>query len=152
MLWRLDTKDLKTGLSEVWTCNLLVSAAGQFSVPKKANISGLDAFKGQQWHTVDWPKDSNLKGKRVGIIGTGPSAAQLIPHIYKDPAKLVIYQRSPSYCLPREDFVAGPWRKWIFANVPFVRRVYKWWLIKMVFIGISYNGKKISLLYFRLSF
>jgi cation diffusion facilitator CzcD-associated flavoprotein CzcO len=152
MLWRLDTKDLKTGLPKVWTCNLLVSAAGQFSVPKKANISGLDAFKGQQWHTVDWPKDSNLKGKRVGIIGTGPSAAQLIPHIYKDPAKLVIYQRSPSYCLPREDFVAGPWRKWIFANVPFVRRVYKWWLIKMVFIGISYNGKKISLLYFRLSF
>jgi cation diffusion facilitator CzcD-associated flavoprotein CzcO len=132
MLWKLETKDLKTGATKLWTCNLLVSAAGQFSVPKKAPISGLDNFKGQEWHTVDWPKNAALAGKKVGIIGTGPSAAQLIPRIYKDVGKLVVYQRSPSYCLPRDDFVAGPLRKWIFATFPVVRKVYKWWLTKMV--------------------
>lgn len=116
MLWKLETKDLKTDQPKLWTCHLLVSAAGQFSVPKKANISGLDTFKGQEWHTVDWPKDAGLTGKTVGIIGTGPSAAQLIPKIHKDVLKLIIYQRSPSYCLPREDFVAGPLRQWFLLH------------------------------------
>jgi len=131
LLWRLETKDLKTGVSKTWTANMLISAAGQFSVPKIPDITGIDQFKGEKWHTVDWPKNASFKGKTVGVIGTGPSAAQVIPHIYKEVAKMVIYQRSPSYCLPREDFVAGPLRKWLFAHIPFARRIYTWWLTKM---------------------
>ena len=112
----------------------LVSAAGQFSVPKKASIDGLDIFKGSEWHTVNWPQDykSKIAGKRVGIIGTGPSAAQLLGHISKDFGSLKIYQRSPSYCLPRQDFVAGPVRKWLFSHFPFVMSIYKFYLTKMV--------------------
>jgi len=132
MLWKLSTQDLKTGLSKTWTCHLLISATGRFSVPKTLDLPGRDQFKGREWHTVDWPKDPGLTGKKVGIIGTGPSAAQLIPKIHKDVGNLIVYQRSPSHCIPRKDFVVGPLRKWIFAHFPAVRKAYKWWLTKMV--------------------
>jgi len=131
LLWILETKNTQTGVKKVWSANYLISAAGQFSIPRKADITGLDDFKGQEWHTVSWPKDASLKGKRVGVIGTGPSAAQLLPKIYKDVGSLVVYQRSPSHCLPRDDYVASPLRKWIFAHVPFALKLHKLWLLKL---------------------
>ncbi|KAI9735358.1 MAG: hypothetical protein M1818_006553 [Claussenomyces sp. TS43310] len=136
LLWVVETRNVRTGETKVWTCNMLISAAGQFSIPKKADIAGLDTFKGEEWHIVQWPKDAVLKGKRVAVIGTGPSAAQTIPHIYKDLAKLVVYQRSPAYCLPREDYVATGLRKWIFKWVPFAMRLHKLYLKEMAaFLG-----------------
>jgi cation diffusion facilitator CzcD-associated flavoprotein CzcO len=131
ILWVVKTKNVRTGVEKTWTCNMLVSAAGQFSVPKKAEIDGIDKFKGDAWHTVDWPKNLSLKGKRVGIIGTGPSACQLIPHIYKDLSSLIIYQRSPALCLPRDDYYTSALRKWIFRYVPFALRLHKWYLKEM---------------------
>jgi cation diffusion facilitator CzcD-associated flavoprotein CzcO len=109
-----------------------MDAAGQFSIPKIPDIPGLETFKGEQWHTVSWPKDADLKGKRVGIIGTGLSAAQLIPKIYKDVSSLAIYQRSPSFCIPRKNYAVSSTKKWIFAHVPFSMKLHKWWLASMV--------------------
>jgi cation diffusion facilitator CzcD-associated flavoprotein CzcO len=109
-----------------------MSPTGQFSTPKKAPVAGLDAFKGEEWHTGSWPAGASIKGKRVAIVGTGPSAAQLLPKIYKDCKSLVVYQRSPSYVLPRDDYVVSNLRKWIFAYVPFVMRFHKWSIYQMV--------------------
>ncbi|OCK76208.1 monooxygenase [Lepidopterella palustris CBS 459.81] len=136
LLWVLQTENVSTGVKKVWTCNILLSASGQFSVPKKAPVSGLDAFKGEEWHTGSWPKDATVKGKRVAVVGTGPSAAQLLPGIYQDVRSLVVYQRSPSFCLPRDDFPFSKFKQWVFAHVPFVMKVYKWYLYEMAaFLG-----------------
>ena len=110
----------------------LVSAAGAFTVPKKADIANIDAFKGEEWHTVEWPKDADLRGKTVSVIGTGPSAAQLIPYIYPDVKSLIVYQRSPGHVLPRNDAVVGWFTKWMFAHVPLLQRSYRWLCMKKV--------------------
>ncbi|KAF2176104.1 monooxygenase [Zopfia rhizophila CBS 207.26] len=131
MLWVVETRHRHTGVRKVWTCNMFISAAGQFSVPKKAEIPGLDVFKGEEWHTVQWPKNADLRGKTLGIIGTGPSAAQLIPKIHKLVARMIIYQRSPSFCIPRRDEENSPLKKWVFAKIPFAMRLYRSYLYYM---------------------
>jgi cation diffusion facilitator CzcD-associated flavoprotein CzcO len=77
------------------------------------NIPGIDSFTGQSFHTSHWshePVDLAGKrvGKRVGIIGTGATAVQLIPHLAKDAAHLTVFQRSPNYCCPLRNSVIDP--------------------------------------------
>ncbi|EDN96094.1 hypothetical protein SS1G_12300 [Sclerotinia sclerotiorum 1980 UF-70] len=84
LLWLVETIDLKTDTRKIWSCHVLISAAGAFTVPKKANVPGIDTFKGEQWHSIDWPKKADLRDKTVAVIGTGPSACQFIPNIYPD--------------------------------------------------------------------
>ncbi|KAB8210351.1 monooxygenase [Aspergillus parasiticus] len=131
LLWSVRTKHVKTKLAKEWTCNVLISAAGQYSIPKKLDIPGINAFGGQQWHTMDWPKDADLKGKRVGIIGAGPSAAQLIPRISQDVSQMYIYKRSSTFCLPRFDPKTSMLRRWLFATFPILRRLSRAWSMKM---------------------
>lgn len=110
----------------------MVSAAGAFTVPKKADIAGIDLFKGEEWHSVDWPKDANLRGKTVAVIGTGPSAAQFIPNIYPDVKSLIVYQRSPGHVLPRNDALVGWFTQWMFAKIPYLQFCHRWLLMKKV--------------------
>ncbi|KAI9648084.1 FAD-binding monooxygenase boa2 [Ciborinia camelliae] len=116
----------------VWWRNTYpgAAAAGAFTVPKKADVPGIDAFKGEEWHSIDWPKDADLKGKTVAVIGTGPSACQFIPRIHPEVKSLIVYQRSPGHVLPRNDFVSGWFRKFLFGNFPFTMRCYRWLLMK----------------------
>ena len=86
----------------------MVSAAGQFSRPKYANIPGKDTFEGAVWHTSEWNHDYDLTGKRVAIIGTGPSTAQIAPQIQPIVKKLTLFQRSPTYVFPRRDEPIDP--------------------------------------------
>ncbi|KAL4877353.1 monooxygenase [Aspergillus karnatakaensis] len=125
-LWIVRTKNLENGIDRMWTCSILVSAAGLYSVPSKPDIPGIDTFTGRQWHTVDWPKEADLKGKKVGIIGTGPSAAQLIPHIVQDVSRLYIYQRTPTFCVPRLNPETSSLKRWAFATFPVLGRLARW--------------------------
>ena len=73
------------------------------------NIPGIDSFTGQSFHTSRWSHEPvDLAGKRVGIIGTGATAVQLIPHLAKDAAHLPVFQRSPNYCCPLRNSVIDP--------------------------------------------
>jgi cation diffusion facilitator CzcD-associated flavoprotein CzcO len=66
--------------------------------------TGLSSFRGEWLHTSSWRSDLDLRGKRVGVIGTGCSAIQVIPAIAKDVKELVVFQRSPSWVVPKFDF------------------------------------------------
>ncbi|APA09486.1 hypothetical protein sscle_05g042560 [Sclerotinia sclerotiorum 1980 UF-70] len=130
LLWLVETIDLKTDTRKIWSCHVLISAAGAFTVPKKANVPGIDTFKGEQWHSIDWPKKADLRDKTVAVIGTGPSACQFIPNIYPDVKSLIVYQRSPGHVLPRVDTISGWFKKFLFANFPFTMRLHRWFLMK----------------------
>jgi cation diffusion facilitator CzcD-associated flavoprotein CzcO len=56
------------------------------------------------FHTAEWRSDVSLKDKRVAIIGTGASAVQVIPNIAKDVDQLYVFQRTPCWSPPRNDF------------------------------------------------
>ncbi|KAF8253996.1 monooxygenase [Wilcoxina mikolae CBS 423.85] len=143
MLWVLETTDTKTGQRKTWTCNVLITCVGFFSYPKKADISGIDGFKRPAWHTADWPADTDLKGKRVGIIGTGPSAAQIIPEIQKDVSFMVVFQRSTTHCLPRNNKNFSALTRWIFRNIPYALTAYALgikWFNKAVLYRVFQEG------------
>jgi cation diffusion facilitator CzcD-associated flavoprotein CzcO len=97
-LWRLATA---TG--EELTARFVVGATGVFTKPKPPDIPGLDDFAGSVMHTARWDHGQDLRGKRVGVVGTGASAVQVIPSIAPLVEHLAVFQRTPIWCLPKLD-------------------------------------------------
>ncbi|MDF0531389.1 NAD(P)/FAD-dependent oxidoreductase [Tsukamurella sp. 8F] len=97
-VWRITTSG--GALSAKW----LVHAGGPLSQPKLPDIDGVGAFAGDTMHTSRWDHSVELTGKRVGIIGTGASAVQVIPEIAERVEHLTVFQRTPIWCLPKVDF------------------------------------------------
>ena len=79
----------------------LISAMGPLSDRSLPDIPGLDTFEGARFHSAAWDHDYDLAGKRVAVIGTGASAAQLVPEIQPKVAKLLVFQRTPPWTFPR---------------------------------------------------
>lgn len=61
---------------------------------------GMDSFKGEIVHPQNWPDDIDLSGKKVVVIGSGATAATLVPNIAGDCAHVTLLQRSPTYFAP----------------------------------------------------
>ncbi|RHW27923.1 NAD(P)/FAD-dependent oxidoreductase [Nocardioides immobilis] len=100
----------------------LLTATGFLSQPRMPDIAGIDEFAGEVIHTTRWDDDVELEGKRIGIIGTGATAVQLIPKLAKVAGHLTVYQRTPIYVSPKMDGnVPGPVRS-AFAKVPLTQK------------------------------
>ncbi|EXJ66474.1 uncharacterized protein A1O5_10626 [Cladophialophora psammophila CBS 110553] len=113
-LWEILIEERKTGKRTKWLANVLFDNGGGFHRPKYANIPGRDSFKGVQVHTAKWPDDIDLRGKRVALVGTGPSAAQVGPQIQPIVKQLHVFQRSSGHVLPRNNHVIPSWRRKVF--------------------------------------
>lgn len=88
-----------------YTCQFLLGATGVLSIPMEPDIPGLDSFKGEWYLTAKWPdKQPDLHGKRVGIIGTGATAVQVIPLVSAIASELTVFQRTPNYVLPARNY------------------------------------------------
>ena len=87
----------------------LVGAVGVLSADYTPDIPGIETFKGNSYHTGRWPKDPvNFAGKRVAVIGTGPTGVQLITEIAKEVGHLTVFQRTPNYCAPLRNSPVDP--------------------------------------------
>ncbi len=83
------------------TTRFLITAIGMLSAPTMPTIEGVDSFKGTAFHTYYSPQEPiDYAGKRVGIIGTGATAVQLIPEIAGKVSELTVFQRRPNWCAP----------------------------------------------------
>ncbi len=84
----------------------LISAVGILSATHMPDIAGIDSFKGLSFHTSRWPHEKvDFTGKRVGVVGTGATAVQLIPMIAKEVKSLTVFQRTANYCCPLRNSV-----------------------------------------------
>jgi len=78
-----------------------VMATGCLSTTKLPRVPGVESFAGPTFHTGQWPHEPvDFSGQRVGVIGTGSSAIQSIPHLARQAAQLVIFQRTPNFSVP----------------------------------------------------
>jgi cation diffusion facilitator CzcD-associated flavoprotein CzcO len=93
--WLLSTDD-----GHQYSAKYLVTALGLLSATNVPKIKGLDQFKGQMYHTANWPADAVLEGKRVGVIGTGSTGCQVITAIAPIVGHLSVFQRSAQYTVP----------------------------------------------------
>jgi cation diffusion facilitator CzcD-associated flavoprotein CzcO len=94
--WEVFTSDGRSAPFEV-----VVSSVGLLNHPSYPDWPGLDQFEGEKWHSARWPQDADLKGKKVAVVGTGSTSAQLVPAIAPDVAQLYVFQRQPGWLMPK---------------------------------------------------
>ncbi|MEO6988404.1 MAG: NAD(P)/FAD-dependent oxidoreductase [Aquihabitans sp.] len=98
---------LRTDRGDELRARHVITGTGPLSRPKLPGIEGLSTFAGPAFHTSRWDYGitggsangepmTALAGKRVGIIGTGATAVQAIPHLSQDSGELFVFQRTPS--------------------------------------------------------
>lgn len=80
--------------------DFVINSTGILHHPAKPNIKGIENFQGAVFHTAEWDHSVDLAGKKVGIIGTGSTAAQVVPEVAKEAQKLSVFQRTPQWILP----------------------------------------------------
>ena len=88
--------------------HFVVLANGILTTPKLARIDGMEDFQGAAFHTSRWDYNIDLEGKRVGIIGTGATAVQVVPEIAKVVSALYVFQRTPSTIDVRDQRATSP--------------------------------------------
>lgn len=103
----------------------VVAATGPLNEPSLPDVPGLDAFPGEILHTARWDASFAPEGKRVAVIGTGASAIQLVPKLQPRVDELVLFQRTPSWVLPRPDRTITRAEKFLLRHVPGLQRLVR---------------------------
>ncbi|MGY1746536.1 flavin-containing monooxygenase [Blastococcus sp. SYSU D00695] len=100
----------------VYRAEILVSATGHLTDVKYPDVPGLESFTGDLFHSARWDHNTSLAGRRVGVIGTGASALQIVPEIADIASELVVFQRSAPYVRPRYDRAFSDAEKRLFRR------------------------------------
>jgi cation diffusion facilitator CzcD-associated flavoprotein CzcO len=98
-LWTIEAEKIDSGERVVITANFLWMCQGYYrhSEGYTPEWPGMTDFKGRIVHPQRWPDDLDLKDKKVVVIGSGATAATLIPNIANECAHVTMLQRSPTY-------------------------------------------------------
>lgn len=125
--WDEDDHRWQVSLSggETLSARYLVTATGFLSQPRTPDICGIADFAGKVIHTTAWDPSYDFTGRRVGVIGTGATAVQLIPELAKQAADLTVYQRTAIHVVPKLDFAIPPLIRRLFARAPWVQRTLR---------------------------
>lgn len=118
--WRIFTADGATV-----TARYVVAATGPLLEPIIPKVDGLDAFDGPVIHSGRWDHDIDLSGKRVAVVGTGASSIQIIPALAPKVGRLGVFQRTPPWVLPRNDYENSDGRKTLFRRSSTINRAYR---------------------------
>lgn len=93
-------------------------ASGPLANASFPAIKGIETYEGHKIHSARWDHDYDLTGKRVGVIGTGASAVQIIPELVKKAERVKVFQRTPGWVMPRANFRHPEWASALFKSVP----------------------------------
>lgn len=100
---------IRTDKNETATARYLISAVGNLCVKNLPHFEGLESFRGEWHHTSQWPREGvDFTCKRVGVIGTGATGVQAIPVIAEQAKQVVVFQRTPSFCVPARNGKVDP--------------------------------------------
>jgi cyclohexanone monooxygenase len=127
---------------EQYSFDIVVSAVGLFTQPLLPDLVEEEPFTGTLMHTARWDHSVDLTDARVAVLGTGSTAAQLIPAVAKVAQKVYSVQRSTTWILPKPDRAYTDREKWLFAHVPFAKKSYRTrlWLRSESNIGVIEHG------------
>jgi cation diffusion facilitator CzcD-associated flavoprotein CzcO len=101
-LWTIEAEKKETGETVRFTAGFLWMCQGYYRHSKgyTPEWPGMADFKGQIIHPQTWPEDLDYKGKKVVVVGSGATAATLVPAIANECAHVTMLQRSPTYFIP----------------------------------------------------
>lgn len=142
--------EVTTSRGDTLRARAVASCGGGLSQPSFPTIEGLDSFEGVAFHSAKWDHAAKLEGKRVGVIGTGASAIQIVPEIAPSVGELHLFQRTPPWIVPRLDRAIGELEKRFYEAVPavqwLVRAAYYWRREAMIGPALVDRGKLTLLL------
>jgi cation diffusion facilitator CzcD-associated flavoprotein CzcO len=96
--WKIEMADGSTDEGD-----FVIAATGVLHHPSYPDIEGLDSFEGATFHSARWNHDTPLAGKRIGIVGTGSTAIQIVSALVDEVGELSLFQRTPQWVLPMEN-------------------------------------------------
>ena len=111
--WTVTAADGRT-----WEADAVIVATGQLHRTSVPPIPGRKTFAGRTFHSAEWDHEHDLRGRRVAVVGTGASAVQFVPEIAKVAAKVVVFQRSGNWFMPRRNRAYPPLVRKAIERVP----------------------------------
>ena len=114
--------DVEVASGECYTARFIIDTSGVLANPKIPDIKGAESFQGAKFHTAQWDHNVPYKGKRVGIIGSGCSAAQTVPAIASEVDKLTVFMGKAQWIIPRSDRTYSAVERFI-TNLPVIRHL-----------------------------
>ena len=106
-------------------CQFLVTGVGQLNVPKYPDLGDLSKCKARIMHSARWDSAYEWTSKRVAVIGSGATAAQIIPELQKTAAHVDVFQRTPNWILPRDDRPISKLWQAIYRYIPGTRALHR---------------------------
>lgn len=124
--------------SETVRATALITAAGLHNTPNIPNFPGRSEFTGEVLHSARWTPETDLRGKKVAVVGAGASAMQVVCAIADEVEQMVVVQREPHWTTPNEQYYRkqSPARHWLYRNVPFYRA---WFRFRLYWIYTERN-------------
>lgn len=100
--------ELTTSCGQRVLADVVIFAVGQLHRPNVPDFPGRADFAGPSFHSARWDHDQDLRGKNVAVIGTGSSAAQMLPTLAATARHVRVFQRTPHWVLPKPSSGFGP--------------------------------------------
>ena len=114
--------DIEVAAGEKYSARFIIDTSGVLANPHLPNIKGAESFKGEQFHTARWDHTVPYEGKNVGVIGSGCSAAQVVPAIASKVGKLTLFMGKAQWIIPRSDRNYSPVERFLM-NLPGIRHI-----------------------------
>ncbi len=130
-----------------WTADTLVLANGALAEPALPEIPGRDRFEGHSFHSATWDRSTDLRGVRVGVIGTGASAIQIVPKIQPHVEHLTLFQRTPAWVLPHTDRPISDLERSLYRRFPPLQRLVRAWIYgsrELLVLGLAKDPRLIA--------
>lgn len=134
--WKLGFANGKTVVAK----NLVLGIGG-LHIPQRPSFKNSDSFKGEIFHSAEWRHDVDLSGKRVAVIGTGASAIQIIPALADKVEKLLSFQRTAPWVMPKPDRPYAPEEQARYGRYPILQHVSRSLIYaenEIKFVGFRY--------------
>jgi len=117
--WHVQTES-----GEEYSARFVIDASGVLANPHTPRIKGAESFKGPMFHSGHWDHSVAYEGKRVGVIGSGCSAAQIVPAIAGKVSRLTLLMGKAQWILPRTDRPHGPVERYL-RTLPGIRQAIR---------------------------
>jgi cation diffusion facilitator CzcD-associated flavoprotein CzcO len=118
-LWHVETES-----GERYCARFVIDTSGVLANPHVPRIKGADTFTGPMFHSGQWDHSVAYEGKRVGVIGSGCSAAQIVPAIAGKVSRLTLFMGKAQWILPRSDRHYGAVERFV-RTLPGIRHVIR---------------------------
>jgi len=126
--------------SERLSADLVVLAVGALSEPLMPSIEGLESFSGPVFHSARWDPSFDPSGRRIAVIGSGASAAQVIPAIQPVAERIVSFQRTPAWVVPRWNRPVSERRRARLRRWPRLQRLTTAWIhLHRELLGVAFR-------------